>query len=44
MDYKVHNVICNESKEQVEESLERWRYELERRGMKVRRTKLNTCL
>ena len=28
-------VICSESKEQVEEKLERWRYALERRGMKV---------
>ena len=27
-------VICSESKEQVEEKLERWRYALERRGMK----------
>ena len=26
-------VICSESREQVEESLERWRYTLERRGM-----------
>ena len=28
-------VICSESKEQVEEKLESWRYALERRGMKV---------
>ena len=28
-------VICSESREQVEEKLERWRYVLERRGMKV---------
>ncbi|KAK3541960.1 hypothetical protein QTP86_008149 [Hemibagrus guttatus] len=28
-------VICSESREQVEENLERWRFELERRGMKV---------
>ena len=28
-------VICNESRERVKENLERWRYELERRGMKV---------
>ncbi|KAK3539467.1 hypothetical protein QTP70_008494 [Hemibagrus guttatus] len=27
-------VICSESREQVEENLERWRYVLERRGMK----------
>ena len=31
--------ICSESKEQVERSLERWRYALERRGMKVSRSK-----
>ncbi|KAK3506978.1 hypothetical protein QTP70_033857, partial [Hemibagrus guttatus] len=28
-------MICSESREQVEESLERWRFALERRGMKV---------
>ena len=32
-------VICSESKEQVERSLERWRYAIERRGMKVNRSK-----
>ncbi|KAK3563935.1 hypothetical protein QTP86_006208 [Hemibagrus guttatus] len=32
-------VICNESREQVEENLERWRFALERRGMKVSRSK-----
>ncbi|MCJ8730181.1 hypothetical protein PDJAM_G00181210 [Pangasius djambal] len=32
-------VICSESREQVEENLERWRFELERRGMKVSRSK-----
>ncbi|KAI5615787.1 MICOS complex subunit MIC26 [Silurus asotus] len=32
-------VICGESSEQVEKSLERWRYTLERRGMKVSRRK-----
>ena len=31
--------ICGESKEQVEEKLESWRYALERRGMKVNRGK-----
>ncbi|KAK3521164.1 hypothetical protein QTP70_000512 [Hemibagrus guttatus] len=28
-------VICSESREQVEENLERWRFALERRGMKL---------
>ncbi|KAK3571029.1 hypothetical protein QTP86_001280 [Hemibagrus guttatus] len=28
-------VICSESREQVEENLERWRFALERRGLKV---------
>ncbi|KAI5090362.1 epoxide hydrolase 1 [Silurus meridionalis] len=32
-------VICGESREQVKKSLERWRYALERRGMKVSRSK-----
>ncbi|KAI5628469.1 receptor tyrosine-protein kinase erbB-3 precursor [Silurus asotus] len=32
-------VICCKSREQVEESLERWRYALERRGMKLSRSK-----
>ncbi|KAK3540940.1 hypothetical protein QTP86_006406 [Hemibagrus guttatus] len=32
-------VICSESREQVEEYLERWRFALERRGMKVSRSK-----
>ncbi|KAK3558847.1 hypothetical protein QTP86_028719, partial [Hemibagrus guttatus] len=32
-------VICSESREQVEENLERWRCALERRGMKVSRSK-----
>ncbi|KAK3538439.1 hypothetical protein QTP86_003712 [Hemibagrus guttatus] len=32
-------VICSESREQVEENLERWRFTLERRGMKVSRSK-----
>ncbi|KAK3542444.1 hypothetical protein QTP86_025898 [Hemibagrus guttatus] len=31
-------VICSESREQVEENLERWRFALERRGMKVSRS------
>ncbi|KAK3548290.1 hypothetical protein QTP70_009094 [Hemibagrus guttatus] len=32
-------VMCSESREQVEENLERWRFALERRGMKVSRSK-----
>ncbi|KAK3532300.1 hypothetical protein QTP86_016064, partial [Hemibagrus guttatus] len=32
-------VICSESREQVEENLERWRFALERRGMKVSHSK-----
>ncbi|KAK3570694.1 hypothetical protein QTP86_025019, partial [Hemibagrus guttatus] len=32
-------VICSESREQMEESLERWRFALERRGMKVSHSK-----
>ncbi|KAK3573071.1 hypothetical protein QTP86_012282 [Hemibagrus guttatus] len=32
-------VICNESREQVEENLERWRFALKRRGMKISRNK-----
>ncbi|KAK3506551.1 hypothetical protein QTP70_009032 [Hemibagrus guttatus] len=32
-------VICSEIREQVEENLERWRFALERRGMKVSRSK-----
>ncbi|KAK3551343.1 hypothetical protein QTP70_015024, partial [Hemibagrus guttatus] len=32
-------VICSESREQVDENLERWRFVLERRGMKVSRSK-----
>ncbi|KAK3548861.1 hypothetical protein QTP70_021282 [Hemibagrus guttatus] len=32
-------VICSESREQVEENVESWRFALERRGMKVSRSK-----
>ncbi|KAK3533517.1 hypothetical protein QTP70_023344 [Hemibagrus guttatus] len=32
-------VICSESRERVEENLERWMFALERRGMKVSRSK-----
>ncbi|KAK3525907.1 hypothetical protein QTP70_010961 [Hemibagrus guttatus] len=32
-------VICSESREQVEQNLERWRFTLKRRGMKVSRSK-----
>lgn len=35
MTFTEHTVICSESREQVEESLERWRHALERRGIKV---------
>lgn len=38
--FAVDIVICSESREQVEESLERWRYTLERRGMKLIRSKM----
>ncbi|KAK3530300.1 hypothetical protein QTP86_023925, partial [Hemibagrus guttatus] len=34
-------VICSESREQVEVNLERWRFALERRGMKVSRIQSN---
>ncbi|KAK3508699.1 hypothetical protein QTP70_004214 [Hemibagrus guttatus] len=34
-------VICSESREQVEENLERWRFALERRGMKFSHTLLS---
>ncbi|KAK3541862.1 hypothetical protein QTP86_008193 [Hemibagrus guttatus] len=42
-------VICSESREQVEENLERWRFALERRGMKVSRNtmasaRISVCL
>ena len=36
-------VICYESSEQVDENLERWKYVLERRRMKVSCSK-NTCV
>ncbi len=32
-------VICCENQEEVETELKRWRYSLERRGLKVSRTK-----
>ena len=35
MRFADENVICSESKEQVEEHPERWRYALETKGMKV---------
>ncbi|KAK3554535.1 hypothetical protein QTP70_024436 [Hemibagrus guttatus] len=37
-------VICSESREQVEESLERWRFALERRGMKVSHFQLSLVI
>ena len=33
------NVICEETREEVERILESWKYALERRGMKVSRSK-----
>ena len=33
-------MICKETREEVEQSLECWRYALERRGMKVNRSKI----
>ena len=33
-------VICKETREEVEHRLESWRYALERRGMKVSRSKI----
>ena len=32
-------VICEETREEVEQRLESWKYALERRGMKVSRSK-----
>lgn len=37
-------VICNESRKQVEERLESWRYAFERRGMKSVEARDNTCV
>lgn len=37
-------VICSESREQVKESLERWRSLRERTRMKFSRSKQNTCV
>ncbi|KAK3523598.1 hypothetical protein QTP70_002716 [Hemibagrus guttatus] len=37
-------VICSESREQVEENLERWRFALERRGMKLGRGRRRALL
>ncbi|KAK3572966.1 hypothetical protein QTP86_011819 [Hemibagrus guttatus] len=37
--YERSRTVVSESREQVEENLERWRFALERRGMKVSRSK-----
>ena len=37
--FAVYIVICEETREEVEQRLEWWRYALERRGMKVSRSK-----
>lgn len=37
--FLVELVICSESRQQVEMNLERWRYAMKRRGMKVSRSK-----
>ena len=37
-------VICRGSREQVEKKLERWRYDLERKGMKVSHSKTEKCV
>ena len=36
-------VICEETREEVEQRLASWRYALERTGMKVSRSRLNIC-
>ena len=37
-------VICSESRQQLEENLKRWRFALERRGMKVSCKTEYTCV
>lgn len=37
-------VMCIESREQIEDNLERWKYALERRKMKGAETRQNTCV
>lgn len=39
-----HIVIYIESRQQVEESLERWRFAMERRRMKIRKRQDYMCL
>ena len=36
-------VICEETREEVEQRLESWKYALERRGMKVSKSRPNIC-
>lgn len=49
MKYHVYRLYCfalhpSESREQVEESLQGWRYSLKRRGMKVSKAKHKICV
>lgn len=37
-------MICSESREKVKESLEKWRYALKRRGVKVTNARQNMCM
>lgn len=37
-------MICSESREKVKESLEKWRYALKRRGVKVNNARQNMCM
>lgn len=37
-------VLCSESREQIKENPERWRYAVERRGIKSMEARQNTCV